>query len=53
MGSGHSKMPCASSGTGMLLNKPYIKYRIESNRFGLVIFPLVWISRKLFTLFEH
>ena len=24
MDSGHSKMPCASSGTGMLLTKPYL-----------------------------
>ena len=24
MDSGHSKMPCAISGTGILLNKPYL-----------------------------
>ena len=29
-----------------------LSYRIEANQFGL-IFSLVWISHKLFTLFEH
>ena len=42
-------------GTGTLLTKPYLSYLdpYEANRFGLVLFSLVRISRKLFTSFEH
>ena len=48
--SSHLRMSCASSGTGMLLTKPYVGYL---DRFGLVLFSFVWISSKLFTSFEH
>ena len=46
--SGHSSMPCANSGTGMLSTKR----EAELNVTGL-LFSLLWTSAKLFTSFEH
>ena len=40
-------------GDWYVVEQTVLRYRIEANRFGLVLFPLVWISRKLFASFEH
>ena len=40
MGSGHSKMPCANSGTGMLLNKPYLGTILKQTDLVSSFFPL-------------
>ena len=40
MDSGHSKMTCASSGTGMVLNKPYLGTVLKQNDLVSLFFPL-------------
>ena len=40
MDSGHSKMPCASSGTGMLLTKPYLGTVSKQIDLVSLFFPL-------------
>ena len=40
MDSGHSKMSCASSGTGMLLNKPYLGTVLKQIDLVSFFFPL-------------
>ena len=50
MDPGYSRRLYASSGTGILLINTYV--HIEGNRFGL-FFPVLCISNKLFTSFEH
>ena len=40
MDSGHSKMSCASSGTGMLLNKPYLGTVLKQIDLVSCSFPL-------------
>ena len=40
-------------GDWYVVEQTVLRYRIEANRFGLVLFSLVWISRKLLTLFDH
>ena len=40
MDSSHSKMPCASSRTGMLLNKPYLGTVLKQIDLVLFFFPL-------------
>ena len=38
--SSHSKMPCASSGTAILLNKPYFSAALKEIDLVSFIFPL-------------
>ena len=45
-------MPCASLGTGMLLTKPYLGTVLKQIDLVSFFLPL-FVSRKLFTLFEH
>ena len=52
MDSGHSKMPYASSGTGMLLTEPFLGTVLKQIDLVSLFFPLC-ASRKLFTLFKH
>ena len=40
MDSGHLKMPCASSGTGMLLTEPYLGTVLKEINLVSLFFPL-------------
>ena len=46
MDSDHSKMPCASSGTGMLLTKPYLGTVLKQIDLVSFFFPLYGSQNK-------
>ena len=46
--SGHSKIPCASLGTGMLLSKPYLCTIFK--QIDLILFSFVWISQVVYII---